>query len=171
MTAGVISRIISITPALERGWKPDFRAADLLPWISGNLWCLSLSHSDIWGCRGWAPGVDGCPWLWHHGFRCSGSGTRCPLIQMSEMHQKAALGSGRAGLQAGTASPLWKKPGPRGGMDSHPSIRQSSLSRWFWVMCPLHSQDGWKRWYTQVLLKPVQIPLCSSAVHCCGLCW
>lgn len=68
-------------PALEWGWKPDFRAPDLLPWISGNLCGLSLSHWDFWGCRGWAPGTDGCPWLWHHGFRYSGSGTQCPLIQ------------------------------------------------------------------------------------------
>lgn len=123
-----------------RLWSTRYPPLDL--WKPLVFVCASLRHL---GCRGWAPGADGCPWLWHQG--SDTLGVEQDALQFRST-RKLLWG---AGLQAGTASPSWKvclKADPGGGMDSTPPLGDAPFQV-IGVMCP---REGWKCWCTQGLL-------------------
>lgn len=149
MTAGVISRIIAIMPALEWGWRAEFRAADIVPWISGkisgSLGCLSLSPSDM-GVQGMSPrcwwmSLAVTPWvqvLWEWNRMPFNSDVKDPAAACSG--ELGELGCRQNSLTF-TEGLLESRSEGRDGFP--PPIRQCSPCRWF-LWGPQHGQDGWK---------------------------
>lgn len=137
MTAGVISRIIAIMPALEWGWRAEFRAADIVPWISGkisgSLGCLSLSPSDL-GVQGMSPrcwwmSLAVTPWaqaLWEWNRMPFNSDVKDPAAACSG--ELGELGCRQNSLTF-TEGLLESRSEGRDGFP--PPIRQCSPCRWF----------------------------------------